>query len=319
MGEQLGTLTSGLIELNLRGTGATDAALASLLASSPDLQLLDVSECQKLTDFSCIATLVDLRELRAGNCFNMQSNTVASLRNCKRLSLLDVSFCPQVDDECLKLLASGAVALLHLELAGNQKVGDEGLLAVCLANPSIGHLTLTLNVRCSDDAVAKSVKPLKRLSFLDVAGCKNISSRTCSALSRNCECLVTLNLASTGVNAAGVGMVVSKCIALQQLDISSCDITDEGFVGAMQINHHIKKVKITHLPYLTDETINRIRAEHPNCTFEREAKKMTDPKDPNYLVTLLGEQYVAKAKPQKAKKKGEGDGKKGQKKKGKAR
>lgn len=66
--ESLGALTSGLLELNIRGTSATDAALASLLASSPELRSLDVSECQQLADFTYIAALTDLRELRAANC-----------------------------------------------------------------------------------------------------------------------------------------------------------------------------------------------------------------------------------------------------------
>merc|ERR1712187_480285 len=108
-------------------------------------------------------------------------------------------------------------------------MGD-GLLAVCLSNPSISHLTLSLNVNFTDDQVAKCVKPLKRLSFLDIAGCKQIGNRTCMALSRNCECLVTLNLANTAVTAAGVGYVVSKCVELKQLDISGCgDIADDTF------------------------------------------------------------------------------------------
>jgi hypothetical protein len=301
--ESLGALTSGLIAVNLRGTNATDAALASLLASSPNLQSLDVSECQQLMDLTCIGALTDLREFRAANCVLMQPSSVASLRDCHRLALLDVSFCPQVDDESLQQLAGGAASLLHLELAGSCKFGDEGLLAVTRENPSIGHLTLSLNMHVTDDQVAKCVKPLKRLSFFDAAGCKLIGNRTCMALSRNCECLATLNLANTGVTAGGVSMVVSKCVDLEQLDISGCsEVTDETFHNAMISIHRIKKVKLTHLHLVTDETLNKLRNEHPNCVFEREAKKMTDPKDPNILTAILGEPYVAKTKQPKVKK-----------------
>lgn len=292
--ERLPPLVPALRELSLRGTLATDAAVAAFCSACPELRVLDVSECE-LTDLTPLAGLPELRDFRAARCAAATPAAVAALRGATRLEVLDLSFCPDIDSECLVALAGGCHQLLRLELPGCPLVGDDALVALCISNPSIQHLSIALNVEhLSDSEVAKALKGLRRLHFFDMCGCIQLGRQVGTCIARNCECVEILNFASCNVTDRQVQNILARCLSLRRLDLSMCaHLTDEAFHNSLAIPRHLEKLTLTHVPGISEEALNQLRQQLPECKVEREARRFVDP---NSLVLVLGEPPKAKEK-----------------------
>lgn len=142
----LGPCAPRVREVNLQGTRANDAVIVSLADHCPDICILDVSNTD-VTDLGCVAAaFCDLQEFRAVRCRRaVTSSFVGSLRSLKKLEVLDISFCTDVQDQGLIGFSQSGRTLTWLSLAGCTGVGSEGVLAVARANPGLLHLSVAHN------------------------------------------------------------------------------------------------------------------------------------------------------------------------------
>merc|ERR1719189_962097 len=111
------------------------------------------------------------------------SDFVGSLRDAKKLGVLDLSSSPGVTGQALQELATGCRMLTRLELARCSNITDAGLQAVAGMNPGLSHLAVSGSRHLTDDGVAKAIRVLRRLRNFDCAGCPQLLLRTPAALS----------------------------------------------------------------------------------------------------------------------------------------
>ncbi|CAE7544225.1 Fbxl2 [Symbiodinium natans] len=249
-----------LRELSLRRTRTDDASVAAIIAGCGKLERLDISCCM-LTDISCVAQLADLRELRASRCPAVTEEFVGSLRQLRRLEVVDLSYSAGVSDQALVQMAAGCMRLKRLALVCCPRIGDAGLLAMTQANPGIGHLLLALNPdQFSDDMTSQAMVNLKRLRVLDLTNCPQLSRQLPFAIAKQCEYLEDLSLASCPMlRDDHVRRILLSCQRLQRLDLSGCKILSVTvFLEVVPHAHSLRRLNLSHIPAITDQAVAAI-------------------------------------------------------------
>ncbi|KAL5972926.1 hypothetical protein ACLOJK_039732 [Asimina triloba] len=179
--------------------GVTDVGMVALGSGPPSLQVLDVSNCRKLTDKGLVAV--------AKGCCNPKSLHLAALVDgCRHTKFLDVNKCSKIEDIGVSSIVSCCSSSLRtLKLLDCYDVGDESILSL-----------------------ADSCKNLKTLI---VGGCRNFSDESMKVLAiARSDTLRHLRLdwcsnishASVSCILSGIGLLLKFCKSLQNLDVSSC-------------------------------------------------------------------------------------------------
>lgn len=307
--EGLGSLVAGLRELDLRGTRATDAALASIVASSPDLTRLDLSDCG-LGNLTPVASLKKLRELRVARCLRaVTAEFMGELGACGCLEILDVSFSPALDNAGLKLFAKRSRSLTQLCVANCPQVSEEGLLLLFGACPNITHFSMAINAESiSDEGAARAVRMLRRVKSLDFSGCSQLCRALPIAVARSCEYVEELSFARCGLVDEELRMVLMKCGHLERLDVSGCGLlTDDAFTDGLISGCNLKHVTLNLVGNVTDGRLAELRKRFQDCRFDRLGNKLVEADD---LTYVLGPKRVVPIKQAKKKKKKAGGTKK---------
>ncbi|CAJ1375390.1 unnamed protein product [Effrenium voratum] len=247
-----------LRELNLRGTRADDKSLASIFAGCPKLEKLDIS-CCTLADVGGVQELLELRDFRASSCQAVTEDLVRSLSQLRWLEVVELSYTNGVTDQALVQMASGCRGLKHLALECCPRFADVGLLAITQANSGIQKLLLALN-RISDDAASQAMSSLKRLRVLDLAGCHQLSRRLPDEISRQCEYLEDLSLASISmIRDDHVRRILLSCKRLRRLDLSGCkNLSVNPFLEVIPHARALRRLNLSLIQAITDQAVTAI-------------------------------------------------------------
>lgn len=188
--------------------GVTDISVSKIAAFCPNLQMLNLSGCQKITDSgvnpwfvgpdgaSMVETLRDLdltrcplltnplvrkitRRCQSLHSLNLYANATLgsgafALENCRDLVFLDVCG-SQIEDETLASLP-GTMRVLNLTWC--VRLTDEGLLALASRVEALEFLSVFGNTNITDVGVdALAEKFGDTLTTLDVNGCTGVVAR----------------------------------------------------------------------------------------------------------------------------------------------
>lgn len=203
-------------------------SIRSIIASSidwiwgslDDLEVLDISEMEKLTDFSILRRCCRLHTLNLSNCSRVFD--LAPLAHCPALTALDLSFCTQLK----KIEALGAcLRLRNLDLSGCRKLTELSALSSC---SSLRHLVVA---NCSFTVLGEL--SCSKLETIDLSSCTLLTSL--QGLT-SCVSLRSLSLAHCE------GLEHLEALAalpyLSCLDLSHCktlrDVTSLGFCSRLQ-------------------------------------------------------------------------------------
>lgn len=290
-----------LQELSLRGTTATNQVVSAFVSSCPDLCVLDISDCDGLTDIARLSTLQDLCELRASRCVDAVTPAfVCSLSALKKLQVLDFSFCPGVTGLALQELARGVRALSHLDLSGCGRLTDAGLVALTQANPGIKHLSLALNAKgLSDDGTVHSLRHLRRLQCLNLSGCSQLTTKTFTAVARYNERLedVTFSGCKHFLDE-DLRQLFNSCSLMIRLDITGCRLlTEECLLEVLPRARGLRWLAVSAIPKLSAQGLARLRSLLPQVDVRCHMRTQADPND---LSLYLGGQVPEKIKKIKA-------------------
>jgi hypothetical protein len=85
----------------------------------PNLRVLRLPWCTKLTDIEAVGTLSHLTELDLGGCTVLGDESLATISSCVSLTALDLSYSDGLSDEGLLLLAP-LVKLVTLDLTSSR-------------------------------------------------------------------------------------------------------------------------------------------------------------------------------------------------------
>lgn len=209
----VGNSFGNLKQVSLRWEGISDQGLMDLVQSASSLQILHVEKCGLITSLSLMSALSSptgrLKEVHFKSCEGIQEHNVpvpspSLARSNSVVSSICLADCGNVGDGCLSLIGSLCNHQLRdLDLTGITRATDEGFLSI-LEWCQFSNLNFTSCVKLTDiTVIAIARKCGKSLESLILDGCRSVTDRGLKAIG---EC----------------------CVALEDLDVSECDITDVG-------------------------------------------------------------------------------------------
>lgn len=193
----LSTNLSYLISLNASGCSrVTDVGLHSLSSSESASRVrhLNLHMLRSITKLSMesLNSLSCLESLNIGGCCAISYEgfmVLCASRFRSRLRELNISKCPAVDDDTVKLVAMCLTSLVELDLSMCSRVTDRSLKSIAAESSSIRRLLL---MRCRGissaglNAIARSEMQLR---FLDVSGCPGVSLNAIQRMQSSCPAL----------------------------------------------------------------------------------------------------------------------------------
>ena len=196
-----------LQECYFYNSSLADEGVIGLAMSCPDLEMLDLSRCLRISD-ATIASLVQCRELKKlklwGNnqltdaafaglpegCWpKMEILYLGGLRRLSEVSIVSLArACPSlvevvlsdtnVTDEAVWTLCQLCPLILELYINDCPNVTDRSLVAISEHLPSLAALSCGGNNAITDDGIEKLVAKCHSIKSLRINGCRSISNRS---------------------------------------------------------------------------------------------------------------------------------------------
>ena len=240
----------------------TDQDLALLLSSNVDLEHIEISFCESLSDASLIviaancsrlrkilfdhvthftdqgmAALVsanhDLEEIRVYSCTTLLTyfSLMAIAHNCHKLKVLDTSNAEWMTDEGFVALVSNNPDLEEIGLEYRPLLTDVSLIAIASHCHRLKKIYFAEMERFTDEGMTALVSANHELEEIRF---------------NSCELLTDISLLT----------IADNCHNLKIFDIASADlITDEGFVALVSSNLDVEEIHLSECPLLTDASL----------------------------------------------------------------
>ncbi len=165
----------------------------------PQLKSINLSFCVSITDtgLKSLAKMALLDDINLRSCDNVSDIGIGFLaEDHGRIQSLDISFCGNVTDASLRHLSSsqtlgGTLRKLSLTTCA---ITDEGLVKVAKNLKSLHELHMGQCVKLSDLSIEAIAENMKDLTFIDLYGCHDLSSKVLDKLKRQLPKLNKLNL-----------------------------------------------------------------------------------------------------------------------------
>lgn len=285
--------------------------------ASSNVSLLDVSECQSLTEEGLMTALRQcqlLMELRVVRCPAVTDRCLTVIaQSCKNVKLLDISLC-SVTDQGVKELCGSCIRLERLTMDQCRLLTSESLFAVAHNCPVLRCLSIEYDNDIGEEGICELVQkcPLLEKLHLNSCGitsqtalyiaqyCRNISVldlRCCSSLTdgvvkelvKGCQYLQILNLSlCLCVTDISLEHIVSNCVTLRSLYLVHCKITDRGLEA---FTHCVCKLERLDISWCQDVTDQGVQTVLRGCPHLKHLGLVRCDQVNEQTVTQLNEQF----------------------------
>ncbi|CAK8675999.1 unnamed protein product [Clavelina lepadiformis] len=197
-----------------------------------------------------------LVHLNLRQCYSVHWPTFKIIAECRNLQDLNLSECKGVNDEIMRTIAEGCPTLLYLNLS-HCDVTDGTLrnLARCCLN--LQYLSLAYCKKFSDRGLhyLASGKGCKKLTYLDISGCIQITAQGFKHISHGCTNLQSVFLNDMhSLTDTCVTNLVERCTNIRALSLlGSPNLSDQAFKAIAQ-NKKIQKLRIEGNQIISDNT-----------------------------------------------------------------
>ena len=164
------------------------------------LHRLEMSHCQLITD-------VGLQALSL---------------SCNAISMLDLSYCPALQDPGLIRLISGLPLLTSANLAGLKRISNAVPACLAASCPLLSMVSFKLcnQIAMDDDGISKMAIGCRQLQHVDLEGCNQLTDKAVIALATRCPKITTLLLGGcTGVGDEALRSIGSGLQEIRQLNV----------------------------------------------------------------------------------------------------
>jgi|GEM_PF-444391 len=220
---------TGLVELVLQNTDATNAGIAKLVALK-NLRLLNLQRTSYMTDdaLAVIAKMPSIQYLEV-LYNNIGNDALKHIGQMKQLRSLDIRGCVYINNEGLEHI-TGLNNLRALRLR-QTVLGDEGLQKLA-ALPNLINLWIE-DALISDDGLAVLPK-LANLEDLTIFRCSNVTDEGLKHL-KPLQKLRQLNLRDLSINGSGLAHITGAK-GLRRLNLSETAIDDAALEHVAQLH-----------------------------------------------------------------------------------
>jgi hypothetical protein len=189
--------SSGLTSVDFtKSANLTDVGVRRLAAQCPQLQSVNLQQCDKVTDAGAqsLAQCPQLQSVNLQGCDKLTDAGVQGLAQCPQLQSVNLRRCGKVTDAGVESLAQ-CPQLQSVNLSYCDKVTDAGVqrLAQC---PLLQSVELT---QCEEvtDAGVESLAQCPQLQSVNLAGCAKVTDAGVQGLAQ-CPQLQSVNLGGCG-------------------------------------------------------------------------------------------------------------------------
>lgn len=244
----------------------------------------------------------DLLELGLPGCMELSNSILRVLSyTSPNLHLLDISYCPGIDDEGISTVAEFCPNLRHLIAKSCPCITDVSIesvakhckllqsLNVCgceLPKPA-GNITdvavetiaencldlQLLNVKWCQSVTDKGIAALAtnciKLSHLNICGCLGISDVSVKVIATYCDDLRSLEIAEClRITRSSINDIVQNCTKLEYLDMQVCSyVSDFDMKSDKASSLSLYHIDLSYCTKITDRTLRQIGNSCPSLTF----------------------------------------------------
>eukprot|EP00300_Choanocystis_sp_HF-7_P029749 c3729_g1_i1.p1 GENE.c3729_g1_i1~~c3729_g1_i1.p1 ORF type:complete len:542 (+),score=79.38 c3729_g1_i1:108-1733(+) len=265
----LGTnVSSKLFNITLENCAITDLSVTRVLRACPNLTKVALRWCPNLNPGTLHDSLVDslpfwshLASIDLTGCGkSITDATVNAIAHSCGASLtsVDLSFCSDVSDQAVLVLAHCAPSLRFLSLAMCRRVTDDGLIEIARNCEGLEHVSVAGCRFVSDRSLTCLAQRCHRLHSLDLVWCGGLTNHGLVRIARRWSSrkLTTLSLSGCpSVSNMALMSIGDGCPALRHIEMDGCgSLTDRGFVSLLKscvLLHHINLSRCTRITSVT--------------------------------------------------------------------
>jgi len=184
---------------------------------------------------------------------------------CIYLEELNISWCQNITDKGIRLIAEGCPDLKSLICKGS-----EGLTANCFSNLNPGNLKelRVLNLLSCSNVTDETVEDIGRacheLEYLCLSNCREITDRALVAIAQGCPHLKDLELAlCSNLTDAGFVQLSKNCHELERMDLEDCNQITDTTLHNLNIGcPALCSLSLSHCELLTDNGLSEFCGSH---------------------------------------------------------
>ncbi|KAI8987754.1 hypothetical protein BDF20DRAFT_852038 [Mycotypha africana] len=228
--EQVGRLHENYQEMDTTQKEAewlsfvTDAQVNSILDYAPQIEYLNLSGCENITEEILIHMASIKRAATATKARPLKGLWLSLLRNMTARALESVM---QAEIDLFPTASTNQRQLKHLDLGFQVNITDETIykLVQCWGS-SLTHLRLNSMYELTDAAVHSISTYCPNLRLLHLVRCWKINNDSLQLLSRNCKHLTYISIAFLSrTDEEGIKHLIYSCPELRWLDVTNCGIS----------------------------------------------------------------------------------------------
>jgi hypothetical protein len=285
-----------LKELNWGGLSISAKSFYSLLVHCPNLEKLNLRNCQNIEDsseeFQLKESLKELKNLALTSSSITMKFLGSLLVHCPNLVKLDLANCNIIDDTIKELQINENLQKLKELNLGGSSITMKSLNKFLAHCPNLVKLDLNccknINDTIEELQINENLEKLKELSLsyssitmkslnkflahcpnlvkLNLSGCKNINDTIEELqINENLEGLKELDLYGTSITMKSLNKFLAHCPNLVKLNLPGCKNINDT-IEELQINENLEKLKELSLSYssITMKSLNKFLAHCPN-------------------------------------------------------
>lgn len=165
-------------EVNLSDSyGITDQTIIELLSACPEIEILNLENCRKISNamFNGVTNLIN--EERSSN-----------------LHTLNLNGCSKISDEGILTVLHAGARFRKIELSGCTEISDTTVNMIAERSPDLEFADFSNCGRITDGSVSLLARNCPHLEILKVPGCGKLSDMSIGPIIRHCVGLCTLNI-----------------------------------------------------------------------------------------------------------------------------
>jgi hypothetical protein len=300
---KIGRIDDKLKELSLRNLEISNFILTNVLKFAKNIEALEISYCKGLTLGSCDIISMYGNKIKSLKLVSLKDvvndNSLESIGNIKFLNELDISLCSLVTDIGLSKFCQGPKKKMEaIYLTANLKLSNTGIKTLLdTFNNTLRKLSISqMYQKAVDGEICSVISKCKKLNYLDISGCINISNDAIGSLFTSLNEIENLNLSSLPVNDSTVESALLSNKLLKILRLSNCKDVTNNFLELMVSGNHqnsIMLLEINKTKGITDQKIkDTLMKNGPNLRIIRASNLHWDIKDNGYRVPIMQKGYV---------------------------
>ncbi|XP_046839843.1 dynein regulatory complex subunit 6-like isoform X2 [Xenia sp. Carnegie-2017] len=221
-----------------------------------------------------------LGHLNLRGCFNLTVKSLMIISVSKNLQDLNVSECEGIDDEVIKSIAAGCSSLLYLNLS-RCNISDAALRSLARNCVNLQYLNVSFCRGFTDKGLGyvSHGKGARKLSYLDLSGCEQVTEFGFMSLSLGCLSLSTLVLNNLPeLRDDDLQMLCEKCNSVKMISMLNSPLVSDVGIRYFTSFRRLERLYIEGNHRITDTSIKALAKSCPELfqIYITDCPRLTD-------------------------------------------